>query len=96
MTESSLRDDGDAPVPSGEASETTGERPASAVLSDYREHALTTPLEAVVFWSAVALPFLYGPLLITGISTEGELLTFVGLVALNGAALLAGHGRKRD
>lgn len=98
MTDSTLQNETDSAVgAAGETGETAGERPAFADLSTrYREYALTTPLEVVGFWTAVALPFLYLPLLVAGISTQGELLTFVGLVALNAAALLVGHGHKRE
>lgn len=98
MSESTLQNETNSAIgSSGEAGETTAERPEFATLADrFRDHALTTPLEVVGFWTAVALPFLYVPLLATGISTQGELLTFVGLVALNVAALIAGHGHKRD
>lgn len=98
MSESTLQNDGNSAIGSpAEAGEATAGRTRLASLSDrYREHALTTPLEIVGFWSAVALPFLYVPLLVSGISTQGELLTFVGLLALNLAALLAGHDHKRE
>lgn len=98
MPESTLQNENTSPVgPPSDAGETTGGRTKLAVLYDsYCEHALTTPVEVVGFWSAVALPFLYLPLLFTGISSEAELLTFVGLLALNLAALLAGHSHKRD
>lgn len=96
MTEPSLQNENDSAVrSSGEADETTAERPAFADRSVRYRNALTIPLEVVGFWTAVVLPFLYVPLLTTGISTQGELLTFVGLVALNAAALLAGHDHRR-
>jgi hypothetical protein len=98
MTESTLPNENNSAVGSpADAGEATAGRHKLAVLYDhYRDHALTTPLEVVGFWSAVALPFLYVPLLFTGISSQAELLTFLGLLVLNLAALLAGHGHKRD
>lgn len=98
MTESPLQNESKSAVgSSADAGETTATSRRLASLTDrYREHSLTTPLEVVSFWSAIALPFLYVPLLLAGISTQGELLTFVGLLALNLAALLAGHGHKRE
>ena len=97
MPESTLQNENTSPVGSSDAGETTGGRTRLTTLYDsYRNHAFTTPVEAVGFWSAVALPFLYLPLLFTGIASQGELLTFLGLLALNLAALLAGHGYKRD
>lgn len=97
MTEPPLQNENDSAVrPSGEAGEATADRSALSDQSVRYRHALTMPLEVVGFWTAVVLPFLYVPLLVTGISTQGELLTFVGLVALNVAALLAGHGHERE
>lgn len=98
MTESTLQNENKSTVgSSADAGEASAGRHKLAVLYDrYQEHTITTPLEVVGFWSAVVLPFLYVPLLLTGISTQGELLTFVGLLVLNLAAFLAGHGHKRE
>lgn len=97
MPESTLQNDNASAVSPADAGEATeGRRKLAAAFDRYREHALTTPFEVVGFWTAVALPFLYVPLLLSGIDSQGELLTFVGLLALNLAALLAGHGYKRD
>lgn len=68
----------------------------SALSTRYHEHALTTPIEMVGFWAAVSLPFLYLPLLVTGLGTSGETMTFLALLALNVVALLAGHSYNRD
>lgn len=53
------------------------------------------PLEAIGFWTAVVLPFLYLPLLANGF-TGNDPLAFAGLLALNVVALVAGHGYRRD
>lgn len=98
MSESSLQQESNSaigsPADAGEA--TAGRHKLVTLFARYREHALVTPVEIVGFWAAVALPFLYVPLLFAGISSDAELLTFLGLLALNVAALLAGHGYKRD
>lgn len=52
-------------------------------------------LQATAFWSAVAMPFLYVPLLLGGL-TSGEAATFVGLLVANAAALVLGHGHRAD
>ena len=52
-------------------------------------------LQATAFWSAVAMPFLYVPLLVGGL-TSGETVTFVGLLVLNVVALVLGHGHRSD
>ncbi|WP_244605573.1 hypothetical protein [Halorussus marinus] len=97
MPESSLQQENgsavSSPADAGEA--TAGRHKLSALFERYHEHALTTPFEVLGFWAAVALPFLYLPLLLTGLSTDAELITFLGLLALNVAALLAGHDHKR-
>ena len=51
---------------------------------------VAAPLRFVAFWAAVALPFLYLPLLYGGLSGE-ETLVFGFLLALNALALVLGH-----
>lgn len=98
MSESTLQNESSSAMGSpADAGETAGGRTRLAALYEqYRDHVFTTPVEIIAFWAAIALPFLYVPLLLTGISSQAELLTFVGLLALNVAALLAGHDHKRD
>jgi hypothetical protein len=55
---------------------------------------VAAPLRFVGFWLAVALPFLYLPLLVGGLSGS-QLEVFVGLLGLNVLALLFGHGYGR-
>jgi hypothetical protein len=55
---------------------------------------VAAPLRFVGFWLAVALPFLYVPLLVGGLS-GGQLQVFVGLLGLNVLALLFGHSYGR-
>lgn len=52
---------------------------------------IAAPLTFVSFWAAVALPFLYIPLLYRGL-TGSEGLVFAGLLALNVLTLVVGHG----
>ncbi|MFC6824517.1 hypothetical protein [Halopelagius fulvigenes] len=55
---------------------------------------LFAPIRFLAFWLAVTLPFLYLPLLISGL--QGEQVTVFGtLLALNVAALVVGHGHAR-
>lgn len=71
---------------------------ATEALSDvslaerYHANPLTTPVEIAGFWLAIVMPFLYVPVLLTGISPT----TLVGLLALNVVALVAGHMHRRD
>lgn len=54
-------------------------------------HHVFTPVRAVSFWSAIALPFLYVPLVATGLETEAELSVFLALLAANVVAIALGH-----
>jgi hypothetical protein len=55
---------------------------------------LARPVRFVGFWLSVALPLVYLPLLVGGLSTT-EAGTFVALFALNLVALVAGHNYAR-
>ena len=61
-----------------------------------RKNPLTTPIEMVSFWLAVALPFLYLPLLVSGVTTNSELMTVLMLLGLNVVALLVGHDHRNE
>ena len=52
---------------------------------------VTTPLRFVAFWAAVALPFLYVPLLFGGLQGE-QMVAFIVLLGAHFLALVAGHG----
>jgi hypothetical protein len=47
------------------------------------------------FWTAIVLPFLYVPLLVTGLSTATETGLFLGLLAINLLALYVGHAHRQ-
>jgi hypothetical protein len=67
-----------------------------SVLARIDNHALTTPFQMIAFWSAIALPFLHVPLLVTGLSNSSETLTFITLLGVNLLMLLFGHSHKRE
>lgn len=48
-------------------------------------------IEGIAFWSAIVLPFIYLPLLATGLSSATKQLIFAGLVVLNAVMILLGH-----
>ncbi len=52
-------------------------------------------LRAVAFWSAIALPFLYLPILFTGLETQNEIGAFAMLLVLNVLAIVSGHYHKQ-
>lgn len=52
------------------------------------------PVRFLGFWAAIALPFLYVPLLFDGIGGN-RAIVFVVLIALNAVALVAGHDHRR-
>jgi len=54
------------------------------------------PVRGVAFWLAIALPFLYVPLLASGLQSSSVRLAFVALVVCNALALLVGHSHARD
>ncbi|QIB75191.1 hypothetical protein GL213_04415 [Halogeometricum borinquense] len=56
---------------------------------------VTYPIRFVAFWVAVALPFLYLPLLYGGLQ-GGQATVFASLLVLNVGALLLGHDHSRD
>ena len=60
------------------------------------KRVVLAPLSTLAFWSAIALPALYLPLLATGLNTPRELLVFLGLFAVHVLTLLAGQSHRRD
>ena len=66
----------------------------SGALSEYEP--VVRPIEAVAFWAAVAMPFVYLPLLIAGIETTSEGIALVVLISLHAAALVVGRRYSPD
>ena len=58
--------------------------------------SLTTPVSALAFWLAIALPALYLPLLLTGLSTVPDLVLFLSLFGLHLVALVGGRSYRRE
>ncbi|MDL5361509.1 hypothetical protein [Halalkalicoccus sp. NIPERK01] len=57
--------------------------------------ALARPIEAIAFWSAIALPFLYLPLLVSGLGSTAQLTAFLALLALHAVTIVGGHRYNR-
>ncbi|MFC4542245.1 hypothetical protein ACFO5R_09925 [Halosolutus amylolyticus] len=57
--------------------------------------SMATPIRKTGFWAAIVMPFLYVPLLATGLSTSRETMVFLGLLAVNLVALYVGHAHRR-
>jgi hypothetical protein len=57
---------------------------------------LVAPIRWVAFWTAIALPFLYLPLLATGLQSSGVRTAFGVLVLANALTLLVGHSYARE
>lgn len=74
-----------------ERRESPAERSRIALPSEYYLAFATRTIETVAFWTAVALPFLYVPLFLSGLDTTSEALSFLGLLLLNVIALVVGH-----
>lgn len=64
------------------------------VVQPVRE-SLRTGVRAVGFWLAVAIPFLYLPLLVGGFAGSGEVQAFLALLGVNLVGLVVGHGYRR-
>ncbi|MEF8773998.1 MAG: hypothetical protein V5A23_02775 [Halobacteriales archaeon] len=78
--------------PSRIGSDDEGAAEASASALHRILPAAKASLRAGAFWLAVALPFLYVPLLATGVSTAGQRGALAVLLVVNVFALYAGHG----
>ncbi len=57
---------------------------------------LLTSVRGIAFWTAIALPFLYVPLLASGLQSSSVRTVFAVLVACNAVALLVGHSYARE
>jgi len=55
------------------------------------DESLVSAVQGIAFWTAIALPFLYLPLLITGLNSGATRIAFVVLVVFNAVTLLVGH-----
>lgn len=53
-------------------------------------------VEAVAFWSAIVLPFVYLPLLLIGLDTMLEQNLFLLLLGLNVVMVVLGHRHHQD
>jgi formate-dependent nitrite reductase membrane component NrfD len=58
------------------------------------DESLVAAVRGVAFWTAIALPFLYLPLLITGLNSGATRTAFVALVVCNAVTLLVGHAHR--
>ena len=74
----------------------TKDRLVETLSAQFRATPLTTPIEMMSFWLAIALPFLYLPLLVTGVTSNGELLSILVLLGLNVVSLVIGHGHRNE
>lgn len=57
---------------------------------------LRQQVQVAGFWTAVVLPFLHVPLLLSGLETATDTWLFVALIALNVLALVVGHGYRPE
>ncbi|WP_136688774.1 hypothetical protein [Halorhabdus amylolytica] len=56
---------------------------------------LLEPVRGVAFWTAIALPFVQLPLLVSGLQRPTTALAFLALLAVNVFALYVGHAHRR-
>lgn len=52
---------------------------------------LLRSIEALAFWAAVVMPFLYVPLLLTGVDAPAERIAVAALVAVHVLVLIVGR-----
>jgi len=76
-------------------SNSTHDRTPPGPDSRLRGALLRGPLAALGFWTGVALPFLYVPLLLAGPGASAERTIAFALVALHGLALFVGHEHRQ-
>ncbi len=79
---------------SSAASDNSSETVARSAFGEAFADMVVVVVRFVGFWVAIALPFLYVPLLLQGLS-NGDLLLFVGLLMANAFALVVGHDHGR-
>lgn len=58
--------------------------------------SVLSPVRVLAFWIAVALPFLYLPLLVTGLENTATMSAFLALLAANAVTLYVGHSHRCD
>lgn len=90
MTDQSLRDGNTA----GPSVESASNVPAGSLLAGSKRMVVGS-ISALAFWSAIALPVLYLPLLAKGLSSVDDLLAFLALLGVHILALLAGRSHRR-
>lgn len=80
--------EGTASTPSsGEKATRRGQTQPSSLVPQ----PVLTLVRVASFWTAIVMPFLHVPLLLTGIETPSETVAFLALLALNVVALVLGH-----
>ncbi|EMA32702.1 hypothetical protein [Haloarcula japonica] len=60
------------------------------------DESLVSAVRGIAFWTAIALPFLYLPLLITGLNSGATRIAFAALVVFNAVTLRIGHAYSGD
>lgn len=78
-----------------DSSSTTEGRDTPSGIFERVAPGLVTSVRAVGFWTAIAMPFLYLPLLVTGLSSSFDAVLFVCLIVGNCLALYVGHPHYR-
>lgn len=77
-------------------SNSTRDHPSLPSRSVASQPALAASIRATAFWVAVVLPFLYVPLLLTGLEGGSTTTAFALLLLANVLALLLGHSHLTD
>ncbi|GGL51701.1 hypothetical protein [Halocalculus aciditolerans] len=71
------------------------ERVGDELSTAVRSGLLHRPVEALGFWAGVTLPFLYLPLVLSGLESQASQVACVVLLVVHAAALYVGRGYKQ-
>jgi len=72
-------------------SNSANDHPSLARRDAVASRSLVSSVRATAFWVAVVLPFLYLPLLVTGLNGGATTAAFLALLLANVFALIVGH-----
>ncbi|WP_135667686.1 hypothetical protein [Halorhabdus rudnickae] len=68
---------------------------AQSAQSTRSRRPLLEPIRGVAFWTAIALPFVQLPLIVSGLGEPTTAIAFLALLAVNVFALYVGHAYHR-
>lgn len=85
-----------SPLPNESVAPSSPEAETQPELRHRLVRSIKGPMQFLSFWVAIALPFIYFPLLTQGLGDPTVTLTFFVLLLVNVFALYLGHGYNRS